>query len=122
MELAGQFQIQDWQEQAIESSSEKLSQAKVKQSYKGALSGTSEVRYQLYYHPEGDAHFNGFEVITLTSPHQGGVLVLAHQGQFKQGVASSQFVVKFCSFDDSWVGKEGSFTSTSHGRAEFEMS
>ena len=69
MELAGQFQIQDWQEQAIESSSEKLSQAKVKQSYKGALSGTSEVRYQLYYHPEGDAHFNGFEVIiNLASP------------------------------------------------------
>lgn len=123
MELSGTFQITDWQENVEKELSDgaKLSNAIVQQSYTGDLTGSSEVRYQLYYDAHCNAIFVGFETLTLNADHAPATLVLQHSGAFKNGVASSQFTVVASSADASLLGRSGSFKSTEGGKAEYQL-
>lgn len=120
MTLKGSFQITNWQEsvdQELENGA-KLSTAIVQQNYSGDVTGTSEARYQMCYDSSGEARFVGFETITLSS---GDVLVLQHQGTFKQGVASSEFTIVTSYNNKTLLGKNGSFASTEGGQADYHL-
>ena len=122
MILKGIFQITDWQESAEKelNAGAKLSTALVQQSYDGDILGSSEVRYNLYYSKDGNAVFNGFEIITFTEDHQDAWLILKHTGKFNNGAASSQFIVIDGS-NSRLLGKTGSFESMDGGKAHYQI-
>jgi len=124
MQLSGIFQITDWQE-SIEKQFDnhtKLNTANVKQKYSGDIFGTSKITYQMHYDINGDAHFNGFEFISCEISKQPCNLVLKHDGQFKNGMASGNFVIISSDTIKKLIGKTGYFASTSDGMAQYEIS
>lgn len=85
------FQITGWDEQTyaeIEGSA-KLSQAKVTQSYSGAIEGTSSVEYLMVYSVRGTASFVGIERVIGSVEGKPGTFVIQHVGSFENDKASS---------------------------------
>ena len=123
MPLTGTFQITQWTETVEQelANGTKFSNAIVEQNYEGDLTGTSQVKYQLYYSQDGNAVFNGFETITLASQEQQQTLVLKHDGQFNNGVATSKFTIVASSADKSLIGQSGSFESIEGGKARYAI-
>lgn len=121
MQLTGIFQIEDWTEEAVETKPDgiKLNTAKVKQSYSGDINGTSTVHYQLLYLPNGQAKFNGYEILEGQIDGQDSTLVLQHKGQFENGIASSQFEIVSSSPIKSLEGKFGEFKSKENKQAQY---
>jgi hypothetical protein len=133
MKLKGVFEINDWKEtiDLERLAIGKVSSATIEQTYQGDLIGTSHVYYQMYYSPNGDAKFTGFEIfegqlsnainekLGLTESQIN--LVLKHDGQFKNGVASAKFKVIQSEQNESLQGLRGMFESTSGGNANFEI-
>jgi hypothetical protein len=118
--LKGQFQIKDWQETTqSEYALGKRSLANVKLEYSGDIIGTSELQYLLNYQADGSADFIGFERLQATINSQSGCLILRHLGRFVDGVASSQFSITHCDFDDKLLGLKGEFTSGENGLATY---
>lgn len=123
MDLTGTFKIISWQE-SIEMdlvNGTKISRADVRQSYTGGLSGSSELTYQLFYDTKGSAEFVGFEIISLDTSNELGVIVLQHNGCFKNGIATSKFTVVESSHDKSLIGHEGFFRSKEDGQADYQI-
>lgn len=121
MPLTGTFQITQWTETVEQelANGTKLSNAIVEQNYEGDITGTSQVNYQMYYGQDGNAVFNGFETITLASQEQQQTLVLKHDGQFNNGVATSKFTIVGSSEDKNLIGQSGSFESIEGGKAKY---
>jgi hypothetical protein len=89
------FQITGWDEktyQEIEGSA-KLSNAKVTQSYDGAICGTSSIEYLMSYSVQGTATFVGLERVSGTVDGKTGTFVLQHVGSFSEGKARSTWSV-----------------------------
>jgi hypothetical protein len=123
MELTGTFKIISWQESVEKelANGAKLSRADVRQSYTGRLSGSSELTYQLFYDTNGNADFVGFEIISINTPNELGVIVLQHNGCFKNGIATSKFTVVESSHDKTLIGHEGFFRSKENGQADYQI-
>ena len=89
------FQITGWDEktyQEIEGSA-KLSNAKVTQSYTGAIEGTSTIEYLMSYTVHGTATFVGLERVSGTVDGKTGTFVLQHTGEFSEGKARSSWSI-----------------------------
>jgi len=89
------FQITGWDEktyQEIEGSA-KLSNAKVTQSYSGAIEGTSVIEYLMSYTVHGTATFVGVERVSGTVDGKAGTFVLQHTGAFSEGKACSSWSI-----------------------------
>ena len=89
------FQITGWDEktyQEIEGSA-KLSNAKVTQSYSGAIEGTSSIEYLMSYSVHGTATFVGLERVSGTVDGKIGTFVLQHMGSFSEGKARSAWSI-----------------------------
>jgi hypothetical protein len=89
------FQITGWDEkttQEIEGSA-KLSNAKVTQTYSGAIEGTSSIEYLMSYTVQGTASFVGLERVCGTVNGKTGTFVLQHAGSFSEGKARSVWSV-----------------------------
>jgi len=123
IELTGTFQIIDWQENIEQQlyDGAKLSTALVQQTYSGDLIGSSTVRYQLYYHKNGNALFHGIETISYQLQHETAELVIKHDGRFEHGKASSNFMVLGSSHDATLSGRTGHFTSLEGGKARYQI-
>ncbi len=89
------FQITGWDEktyQEIEDGA-KLSNAKVTQSYSGAIEGTSTIEYLMSYTIHGTASFVGLERVSGTVDGKAGTFVLQHTGSFSEGKARSTWSI-----------------------------
>ena len=89
------FQITGWEEktyQEIEGSA-KLSNAKVTQSYSGAVEGSSSIEYLMCYSIHGTATFVGLERVSGTVDGKTGTFVLQHNGTFSDGKARSSWSI-----------------------------
>lgn len=89
------FQITGWDEktyQEIEGSA-KLSNAKVTQTYSGAIEGTSSIEYLMSYTVHGTAIFVGLEHVSGTVDGKSGTFVLQHTGSFLEGKARSSWSI-----------------------------
>jgi len=75
----------------------------------------------MYYDADGNAVFNGFELITGTINEQRCNLVLKHDGKFASGVASSEFIILVADKLDMLEGKTGTFTSMEGGQAQYQI-
>ena len=123
MQINGVFQITDWQETTEQSFADggKRTRATVTQTYDNALVGSSKVYYQMHYGKDGNADFNGFEYFEGTLNQQAVKWVLKHDGAFKSGQATSQFVVVSSNHRDFPVGVSGRFVSSESGPADFTI-
>lgn len=123
MQLTGIFQITDWQESTQKQfdNGTKLNIANVSQTYSGDILGKSKITYQLNYQVSGDAHFNGFEYINCVINKLECELVLKHDGQFTNGIASGNFLIISSHPIKQLIGKTGYFKSTSDGQAEYKL-
>jgi len=121
MQLTGIFQITDWQESTQKKfdNGKKLNIANINQTYSGDIVGSSKTIYQLDYQVSGDAYFNGFEYITCEINNLECELVLKHDGEFKNGIASSNFKIISSETNLDLEGKTGYFKSTTDGQAEY---
>ena len=89
------FQITGWDEKTYQEigGGAKLSNAKVTQSYSGAIEGTSSIEYLMSYTTQGTANFVGIERVSGTVAGKTGTFVLQHVGSFSEGKARSSWSV-----------------------------
>jgi len=89
------FEIKSWDEKPyaeIEGAS-RLTRASVAKVYKGDLEGAGTVEYLMVYGHDGSASFVGIERVIGRIGDRRGNFVFQHVGTFKDGVASSTWVV-----------------------------
>jgi hypothetical protein len=89
------FEITGWEEETYEEieGSAKLTLANVTQTYTGAITGSSSVRYLMSYTSFGTASFVGIERVTGTIEEKSGTFVLQHVGEYVDGSARSSWTV-----------------------------
>lgn len=89
------FKISSWEEAPIQvfENGAKLSNAKVAQIYKGAITGEGTVDYQMAYTVNGTAKFVGFETIQGVVSEKTGTFVVQHIGAFEEGKAKSRWSI-----------------------------
>jgi hypothetical protein len=106
------FQITNWNEKPYEDigCGAKLTNAKVTQSYAGAIEGTSTVEYLMSYTVHGTASFVGLERMSGKVNGKAGTLVLQHVGSFSEGKARSSWPVVAGSGTGDLAGLRGKGT------------
>lgn len=123
--LEGVFQIASWDELPYSESPEgaKISKAKVRQTYSGAIEGSSEIEYMLSYQDDKTATFVGYEKVSGSINGQPGSFKVHHNGRLNEGVASSSFVIVAGSGQGGFAGMTGTglFRSKEHGQANYQM-
>jgi hypothetical protein len=89
------FQIAGWDEKTYDEigNGAKLTQAKVTQTYEGAIKGTSSVEYLMSYAVDGTASFVGLEKVTGEVDGKSGTFVIQHVGSYSDGAARSSWSV-----------------------------
>lgn len=124
-QLNGQFQITDWQETTTfqNDDGQKVTTADIKQTYTGELQGTSKVQYVMCYTSDSHALFTGFEVITVEQNGTVSTLTLQHTGEFKNGVAVSEFKVVEGTGTGTYSGSSGNgqFGAGEGGKANYQL-
>jgi hypothetical protein len=93
--IEARFAIGSWDETPFEDGSDatKLTEALVSKRYEGDIKGTSTTKWLLTYLPDKSALFVGIEHITGTVGGLDGGLVLLHDGEYREGVASAELRV-----------------------------
>ena len=89
------FQITGWDEKTYQEigGGAKLTNARVTQSYSGAIEGTSSIEYLMSYTIQGTASFVGLERVSGTVAGKSGTFVVQHAGTFSDGKAQSSWSV-----------------------------
>ena len=90
-QIRATFEIGSWEETPFEGGDEetKLTEALVKKRYAGDIDGTSTTKWLTVYAPDKSATYAGIEHITGTIGRRRGGLVLLHDGEFADGVATA---------------------------------
>src|SRR3979490_2595787 len=85
------FEIASWDETPFEGGDDatKLTEALVTKRYEGDIEGTSTTKWLLAYAPDKSALFVGVEYITGTIGGKKGSIVLLHDGEYRDGVATA---------------------------------
>ena len=104
------FQITGWDEKTYQEigGGAKLTNARVTQSYSGAIEGTSSIEYLMSYTIQGTASFVGLERVSGTVAGKSGTFVLQHAGSFSEGKARSSWSVVPGSGTDDLASLRGS--------------
>ena len=94
-QIKAEFEIGSWDETPFEDGDSdgeqetKLTEALVKKSYSGDIDGTSTTKWLMAYAEDKSATYVGIEHITGTFGDRRGGLVLMHDGEFADGVATA---------------------------------
>jgi len=119
------FQIIAWDETPYckNEDGSKQSHAKISQTYRGTIEGTSELQYLMSYQSSSSAVFVGMETIQGSIKGKPGSFILRHNGIFENGVACSDFTIISNSGKGELAGIEGSgsFRSGENGQAHYEL-
>jgi hypothetical protein len=93
--IEARFEIASWDETPFEDGDEatKLTEALVAKRYEGDIKGTSTTKWLMAYAPDKTALFVGVEHITGTIGGKDGGIVLIHDGEYRDGVASAELRV-----------------------------
>lgn len=103
------FQITSWNEKTCQEigGGAKLSNAKVTQSYSGAIEGTSSTELLMSYTTHGTANFVGLERVSGTVAGKTATFVLPHVGGFSDGKARRSWSVVFGSGTEGLASLQG---------------
>jgi len=90
-QIKAAFEIGSWDETPFEDGDDetKLTEALVSKRYSGDINGTSTTKWLMAYAEDKSATYVGIEHITGTIGGRRGGLVLLHDGEFADGVATA---------------------------------
>jgi hypothetical protein len=93
--IEARFEIASWDETPFEGGDDatKLTEALVWKRYDGDIVGTSTTKWLMAYSPDKSARFVGIEHIAGTIGGRKGSIVLLHDGEYRDGVASAELHV-----------------------------
>ncbi len=115
------FQITSWNEETVgeEKDGSTVKRAVVTQTYKGDMEGTGTVSYVMFYRDQKTADFIGFEQFEGEVKGKNGAFVMRHDGVFKDGKASSDWIIEIGSGSGELDGitGDGSFKAGHAGTA-----
>jgi hypothetical protein len=107
-QIKAAFEIGSWDETPFEDGDDetKLTEALVSKRYSGDIDGTSMTKWLMAYAEDKSATYVGIEHITGTVGGRRGGLVLLHDGEYADGVASA--VMRVVSGTGELAGATGS--------------
>ncbi len=107
-QIKAAFEIGSWDETPFEDGDDetKLTEALVTKRYSGDIEGTSTTKWLMSYAPDKSATYVGIEHITGTIGGRRGGVVLMHDGEFADGVATA--VLRIVSGTGELTGATGS--------------
>jgi len=122
-QIKAEFEIAGWDESPFEGSDEetKLTEALVKKKYSGDVEGTSTTKWLMAYAPDKSATFVGLENITGTVGGKRGALVLLHDGEFTDGVATAQLRIVLGTGELSGAAGGGKFRADPAGSVVLDL-
>jgi hypothetical protein len=121
--ISAAFEIASWDETPFEDGDEetKLTEALVKKRYSGDIDGTSTTKWLMSYAPDKSATFIGIEHITGTLGGRSGSLVLMHDGEYADGVATAVLRIVSGTGDLSGANGGGKFRADPAGSVLLDL-
>jgi hypothetical protein len=117
------FEVASWDETPFEDGDDttKLTEARVSKRYDGDIEGTSTTKWLMAYAPDESALFVGVEHITGTIGGKKGGIVLLHDGEYRDGVASAELRVASGTDELSDVAGTGKFRADPAGSMTLDL-
>jgi hypothetical protein len=121
--IEARFEIASWDETPFEDGDDatKLTEALVAKRYDGDIKGTSTTKWLLAYAPDKSALFVGVEHITGTIGGKKGSVVLLHDGEYGDGVATAELRVASGTDDLANVAGTGRFRADPAGSMTLDL-
>ena len=121
--IEAHFEVASWDETPFEGGDDatKLTEALVSKRYDGDIKGTSTTKWLLAYAPDKSALFVGVEHITGTIGGKKGGIVLLHDGEYRDGVASAALRVASGTDELSDVAGTGKFRADPAGSMTLDL-
>ena len=109
MRAKATFKIVSWDEEPFDETEggPRLTQAHVKKSFEGDLTGTGNLMYVMTYLDGGSASFSGFEKVVGSLDGRTGSFVLRHTGSYDGEKANAECEVVPGSGTDELAGLSG---------------
>lgn len=119
------FAITSWNETPAQElgANSKIVRAQVTQTYTGELAGNAEVEYLMFYSDKDNAIFTGYETIQGEYRGRAGAFVIVHDGEYREGIASSEWKIVANSGTGEFEGiaGSGSFRASESGAADVSL-
>ena len=117
------FKIVSWDENPFDESDDglKLTQAHVKRSFDGDLTGTGNLMYVMTHLKSGYASFIGYEMVVGALGGRTGSFVLRHTGSYDGGKATAELKVVPDSGTEELVGLSGTGRFSAGHAEEHDM-
>ncbi|HEY6649189.1 MAG TPA: DUF3224 domain-containing protein, partial [Mycobacterium sp.] len=121
--IEARFEIASWDETPFEGGDDatKLTEALVSKRYEGDIKGTSTTKWLMAYAPDKSALFVGIEHITGTIGGKKGGIVVLHDGEYRDGVASAELRVASGTEELSEVAGTGKFRADPAGSMTLDL-
>ena len=121
--IEARFEIASWDETPFEDGDDatKLTEALVAKRYEGDIKGTSTTKWLMAYAPDKSALFVGVEHITGTIGGKKGGIVLLHDGEYRDGVASAVLSIASGTDELADVAGTGKFRADPSGSITLDL-
>jgi hypothetical protein len=121
--IEARFEVASWDETPLEGGDDatKLTEALVSKRYDGDIKGTSTTKWLMTYAPDESALFVGVEHITGTIGGKKGAIVLLHDGEYRDGVASAELRVALGTAELADVSGTGKFRADPAGSMTLDL-
>jgi hypothetical protein len=121
--IEARFEVASWDETPFEGGDDatKLTEALVSKRYDGDIKGTSTTKWLMAYAPDESALFVGVEHITGTIGGKKGGIVLLHDGDYRDGVASAELRVASGTDELADVAGTGKFRADPAGSMTLDL-
>ena len=121
--LEARFEVASWDETPFEGGDDatKLTEALVSKRYEGDIKGTSTTKWLMAYSPDKSALFVGIEHIAGTIGGKKGGIVLLHDGEYRDGVASAELRVASGTEELADVAGTGKFRADPAGSMTLDL-
>jgi hypothetical protein len=117
------FVIASWDETPFGAGDDntKLTEALVSKRYEGDIEGTSTTKWLMSYAPDKSALFVGVEYIAGTIGGKKGSIVLFHDGEYRDGVATAELRVASGTNELADVRGSGKFLADPAGTMTLDL-
>jgi hypothetical protein len=121
--IEARFEVASWDETPFEGGDDttKLTEALVSKRYDGDIKGTSTTKWLMAYSPDKSALFVGIEHIAGTIGGKKGGIVLLHDGEYRDGVASAELRVASGTEELADVAGAGKFRADPAGSMTLDL-
>ena len=121
--IEARFEVASWDETPFEGGDDatKLTEALVSKLYDGDIKGTSTTKWLMTYAPDKSALFVGIEHIAGTIGGKNGSIVLIHDGEYRDGVASAELRVASGTDELAEVAGAGKFRADPAGSMTLDL-